>query len=85
MSAAERIAISLPRELLKSVERLRRETGETRSALVQRALREVVAQKKRAEQVHRYVEGYAASPETAEEIAAAEAAATHLLAEEPWE
>jgi metal-responsive CopG/Arc/MetJ family transcriptional regulator len=85
MSAAERIAISLPRDLLKSIERLRRETGETRSALVQRALREVIAQKKRAEDLRRYMEGYAAAPETPDEIAAAEASAAQLLAEEPWE
>ena len=85
MSATERIAISLPRELLKSIERVRRETGETRSALVQRALREVVAQKKRAEDLRRYVEGYAAAPETPDEIATAEASAAQLLAEEPWE
>jgi metal-responsive CopG/Arc/MetJ family transcriptional regulator len=85
MPDTERVAISLPRELLKSVERLRRETGESRSALVQRALREVISQKKRAEDLRRYVEGYLAAPETADEISAAEAAAGQLLAEEPWE
>ncbi len=37
------------------------------------------------EQLRRYVDGYSRAPETAEEIAAAEAAAAHLLAEEPWE
>ena len=85
MRSTERIAISLPHELLRSIERLRLETGETRSALVQRALRDVVAAKKRAEDIRRYVEGYAAAPETGEEIAAAETSAARLLAEEPWE
>jgi hypothetical protein len=42
-------------------------------------------QRARAEDVRRYVEGYARTPETGDEIAAAEAAAAQLLAEEPWE
>jgi metal-responsive CopG/Arc/MetJ family transcriptional regulator len=85
MPATERIAISLPKALLESVERLRSETGESRSAFVQRALLGVIAPPNRTDDVRRYVEGYARAPETPDEIAAAEAAAAQLLAEEPWE
>ena len=85
MSMTEKLAISLPRELLAMVERIRRKTGENRSALVQRALRELVRSEERIARARRYTEGYRVAPETRSEVRAAEASATALLAGEPWE
>ena len=85
MANTEKIAISLPGDLVQTVERLRKLTGETRSAFIKRAIE--MALKKRAQKVliAKYVDGYRKQPETINEIAAAEATATHLFAGEPWE
>jgi metal-responsive CopG/Arc/MetJ family transcriptional regulator len=85
MSAIRKIAISLPSELVSDLERIRKQTGETRSAFIRRALELAMAERKQRVQIARYLEGYRKHPETAKEIKAAEAAATALLAEEPWE
>lgn len=79
------MAISLPEDLLASVERLRAETSETRSGLVRRALEKFLKDLELAERVCEYVEGYNRQPETDEEVDAAEASATELLADEEWE
>ena len=85
MSATKKIAISLPDELVSNLERIRKQTGESRSAFIRRALEQVMAERKQRAQIARYLEGYRKHPETAKEIKAAEAAATALLAGEPWE
>ena len=84
-SNTTKIAISLPNELLRKVERLRKQTGESRSAVFRRAVELVFDEQQRAARVAAYVEGYRKHPETADEVEAAEAAAMELLAEEPWE
>ena len=85
MANTKKIAISLPGELVQTVERLRKHTGKTRSAFIKRTIE--LALKKRAQKalIARYLEGYRKQPETVSEIAAAEVAATHLFAGEPWE
>ncbi len=85
MSRTDRIAISLPKQILQAVERLRRQTGETRSGLIQRAIREMLAGSAKSARVRQYVEGYVRNPESGEEIRAAQASALKLLAAEPWE
>jgi metal-responsive CopG/Arc/MetJ family transcriptional regulator len=82
---SEKIAISLPASFLRRIEELRRQTGETRSAMVRRLIEERLRQQERGARVREYEDGYRKQPETAGEIAAAEAAASALLAEEPWE
>jgi len=74
----------MPRELLHELEGLGRTTKETRSALIQRAVRRILDERTRRSRIKRYVDGYAKRPERPDEVAAAEAAATLLLAGEPW-
>lgn len=80
-----KVAVSLPKSLYHAVERERRETGLSRSAIVRKALEESMARRHRAALVERYVEGYRGSPETAAEVAAGESAAAEVFAQEPWE
>ena len=85
MRRSGKLAVSLPGTLLAAVEELRKETGESRSSFFQRAVRHLIQDREHRRRVHQYVEGYRARPESKAEIAAAEASATRLLAEEPWE
>lgn len=85
MPQTEKVAISLSREVLHQIEELRKETGESRSALIQRAMKKLLKERERSVRVRSYVEGYRRQPETKEEIAAAEFSASELLAREPWE
>jgi metal-responsive CopG/Arc/MetJ family transcriptional regulator len=82
---SEKLAISLPRSLLVQVEKSRKRSGESRSSFIQRAIRLLLDSHIRKSKIARYVEGYSKSPETADEVRAAEESATYLLAEEPWE
>ena len=84
MPKAEKIAISLPGELIRRVERIRKSTGETRSAFIRRAIELALEEREQRALIARYQEGYKKHPETAAEIAAAEAAAVELLSGEPW-
>ena len=84
-SPVGKVAISLPASLLKEVERLRRETGESRSAVIRRSLELLLGRAQHAEMVREYVGGYLAHPEGRSEVDAAMASAAEALAEEPWE
>ena len=85
MAVSEKVAISLPGDMVRRIEKERRRTGESRSAFIRRALRLLFRAQSHAARVKEYVEGYGRDPETDEEVRAAEAAAARLLAEEPWE
>lgn len=84
-SAVGKVAISLPAALLRDVERLRRETGESRSAVIRRSIELLLGRDEEAGMVREYVAGYLAHPEGKSEIDAAMATASEVLAEEPWE
>jgi metal-responsive CopG/Arc/MetJ family transcriptional regulator len=77
--ATEKIAITVDEGLLAEVERLRHRTGESRSAVFNRAVRQLIRLREHEERVSRYVEAYRKYPETAEEIDAAEQLATESL------
>ncbi len=85
MGGTQKIAISLPKELLREAERARKESGESRSAFIQRAVRVFLARRREQDAIRRYVAGYQNFPETAEEVEGAERAAQEILAQEPWE
>lgn len=85
MPETTRVAISLPSELLKSADKERRSTGETRSAFVRRAIRELLAERGRTAEIEQYIEGYRKMPETRDEIELASALASEAFAEDPWE
>ncbi len=80
-----KIAISVSAELLAAADALARETGESRSAVYERALRGYLAAREGKERSRRYVEGYRRTPETPREIAAALRAALPALTAEPWD
>lgn len=80
-----KVAISVSADVLAAADRLSRETGESRSAVYEHALRAYLASRERAEQSRRYVEGYRRSPESTRERTTALAAALPTLAAEPWD
>ncbi len=79
-----KIAISLPDDLLKAIEKEREVTGESRSAFLRRAVELLIMQKQEREASEKYMHAYKARPESEEEIEAARTVASTILAEEPW-
>lgn len=75
----EKIAITVDAELLAEVERLRERTGESRSAVFNRAVRQLMRVREHEERVSRYVEAYRAHPETAREVEDADQLARESL------
>jgi len=61
---AQKVAVSLPADLLARVARLRERTGESRSAVVRRALELLLERLDHYEAVREYVEAYELLPET---------------------
>jgi metal-responsive CopG/Arc/MetJ family transcriptional regulator len=82
---ADKIAISLDPELLEQVERLRRRTRESRSAVFARAARMLLAEEDHRRKVRRYVDAYREHPETEAEVATAEALARASLRGVEWD
>ena len=80
-----KIAISLPVEVLRKVERLRKQTGESRSSVIRKAIERIFEESRRAKDIEAYIEGYRRFPDTPEEIKAAEVSASALFAAELWE
>ncbi len=80
-----KIAITIAGELLAEAERLRKRTGESRSAVFERALAAYLAEGHRAEAARRYVEAYRRRPEGRSESGAALATALPVLAAETWD
>lgn len=79
----EKIAISLPAHMLRSLQELSKSSGESRSSIIQRVLDSEI--KNQDSKIRDYVEGYKKFPELEPEIQVAEASAAQLLAGEPWE
>ncbi len=85
MPKIAKIAISLPEEVLASVERERRNSGESRSQFFRRAVEALLRRQQEQEMSEQYIRAYQQIPETEEEIEAARHAASDILAKEPWE
>ncbi|HEY8739983.1 MAG TPA: ribbon-helix-helix protein, CopG family [Candidatus Dormibacteraeota bacterium] len=79
-----KVAISLPEDMLANVDRVRAARGESRSRYFRDAV-EADLSSEGLDSIERYVNGYAAQPESAEEIAAARSSAEAILASEPWD
>jgi metal-responsive CopG/Arc/MetJ family transcriptional regulator len=82
MSAAVKIAVTVPAQLYKAMESARKRLARTRSAIVQEALRHWLRQQAQAALVREYEQGYRRKPETKHEIDAAMATAIGLLDDE---
>jgi predicted transcriptional regulator len=85
MAKSAKIAFSLDERLLDRVERIRARTGESRSALIARALAAMTEEDARGADVRRYVEAYRELPETGEEVARARESAKRTLTRLPWD
>jgi metal-responsive CopG/Arc/MetJ family transcriptional regulator len=85
MSTTAKIAVSLDADLLKRVERLRGKSGESRSALVSRALRLLAHEEELAQRVQGYVRAYRDHPETSGEVAAVRELAKRTLTAVAWD
>jgi metal-responsive CopG/Arc/MetJ family transcriptional regulator len=85
MTTSAKIAFSVDRRLLDRVERIRANTGESRSAVISRALRLITKAEARDEQIGRYVAAYREQPESAEDERIARRTARRTLARLPWE
>jgi metal-responsive CopG/Arc/MetJ family transcriptional regulator len=81
----EKVAVSVDKDLLRAAERLRRETGESRSAIVSRGLRVLLESAERERRVRDYIAAYERCPETSAEVAAQRRLAARTLASVPWE
>lgn len=82
--AATKVAISIPGELYRVLERVRRARGKTRSAAIQEALKYWLDHEAQRALVREYEAGYRRKPEGRREVKAAQAAAVRLLAAEDW-
>ena len=80
---SEKVAISLPKDLLDTVDGLRTESGESRSRWIQRAIRTALHKHRHRERVSAYVRGYQKHEEDKEEESLA-MLGFQVLAEEPW-
>jgi hypothetical protein len=80
-----KVAVTVSPDVLAAAERLRQRTGESRSAVFERALYGLVAAERRSERSRRYVDGYRRRPERRKEVSAALVAAMAALAAEPWD
>ncbi len=83
MKSVAKVAVSIPMETLKSLERARKRLRKTRSAAVTDAIEKWLHAERIGEDDRRYVEGYLRHPEQPNETAATAEAA--LTAWEPWE
>ena len=72
-------------QLLASVERLRGRTGESRSALIARALTGLVNEHGRQQRVRAYVQAYLERPESDTEVGRARKLARQSLSTVDWD
>jgi Arc/MetJ-type ribon-helix-helix transcriptional regulator len=82
--AVQKVAFSLPQPLYRTVERARRRTRQSRSAVMQEALRLWVARDQEAARIRKYVDGYRQRPEARDEVAGLEAAGLEPWTDLPW-
>ncbi len=80
-----KIAISLPEEVLRAVEKERLASGVSRSEFFRRAVEEHLRRAREREDVEQYIRAYQECPETIEETELVEATLHYAFAENPWE
>jgi metal-responsive CopG/Arc/MetJ family transcriptional regulator len=85
MARRAKIAFSIDAKLLARVERIRLSTGESRSAVIGRALARLTSEHIHAAQAQRYREAYCEQPEGKTEVRGARLHARRTLARLPWE
>jgi metal-responsive CopG/Arc/MetJ family transcriptional regulator len=84
MGKSAKVAISLPDQVLKAIEKERKARGESRSEFFRRAAENLLKKEHESKAVEMYVRGYGAMPESTEEVEAMHRAGVAALAKEPW-
>jgi hypothetical protein len=82
---AAKVAVSVEHDVFVRAERLRKRSGESRSALVSRALRELLRHDAMAREAKRYVDAYRRVPEGAAEVKRARRISRRAIAALPWD
>ena len=85
MARVAKIAVSIDKDILRRVERVREATGESRSAIVARALALLVGEHEKKVRVAEYLDAYRRVPEQPSEVELARQTARRSLASVPWE
>jgi hypothetical protein len=80
-----KVAVTVSAEVLAEAERERKRTGESRSAVFERALTLYFAERRAVEAARQYVEGYRREPESAAEVRVATTVAMSAFSSEPWD
>ncbi len=83
MKSVAKVAVSLPVDTLKSLERVRVRLRKTRSGAVTEAIERWLQSEEVGDDERRYLEGYLRNPERAEDSAALAGAV--VVTWEPWE
>ncbi len=84
MVKSSKVAISIPEDILKVIEKERKVRGESRSEFFRRAVENYLKQGKESKEVEAYVRGYTAIPESTEEVKIIHQASVVILTEEQW-
>ena len=79
-----KIAISLPTEDLRRIEKIRKESGTQRSALIDMAIRFWLDNRDKQKMIKQYEEGYRQHPESVEETKVMEQLSADAFNEEGW-
>jgi metal-responsive CopG/Arc/MetJ family transcriptional regulator len=85
MGKTSKIAISLPADLVRKIEKTRKKTGESRSALIRRSLEYTLMREIIDVRALQYIEGYLRHPETTDEKNLTRSLSKKAFEEEPWE
>mgnify|MGYP001019931306 CR=1 FL=1 len=80
-----KLAFSLDERLFEQIESLRAKTGESRSALISRALVRLTRDEARDLAIRHYIETYRDHPESAEDIEGARAQTRKVLSSLAWD
>jgi metal-responsive CopG/Arc/MetJ family transcriptional regulator len=84
MEKSAKVAISLPENILKAIEKERKIRGESRSEFFRRAVEKYLKQERESKEVEAYIQGYTALPESVEEVEAFTQLGINILSEESW-
>ena len=84
MINSTKIAISLPTEDLLRLEKVRKELGTQRSALIDTAIRFWLDNRDKQKLIKQYEDGYRRHPESIKEIEALQKLSADAFAEEGW-
>ncbi len=84
MIKTTKVAISLPKDDFERIEKIRKEMGLQRSAVIDMAIRFWLESIEKEKMIKQYEEGYRKVPESLEEIKAMEKASTEAFEAEGW-